>query len=207
MIEGTVLDNVGKMGTAEAKFPGATHRQQNISHKTRAEGKERVRSCGSPSWGTVNIHSWMEILSSYVYYFFPAILQEAEVTLNWVTRACRWAGEEPVSWRVPLACQEWLPPPLSHVYSFAWRKRVSWGNKFTSNNDLLGSSWVTWKERKHAFRDLEQAHQFSVFYTQAWALPSILFDLNIILCAAGGVVIFSEKTGSLRTVIFCSFIK
>lgn len=80
-IERIVLDNVGKMGTAEAKFPGATHWQQNISHKTRAEGRyqERVRSCGSPSWGTGNIHSWMEILSSYVYYFFPAILQEAEV--------------------------------------------------------------------------------------------------------------------------------
>lgn len=145
-------------------------------------------------WGTYT-HGW-EILSSYVYYFFSSNLARGRsVTLNWVRRACGWVGEEPISWHVPLACQKWLVPPLSHVYSFASRKRVSWGNNFTSNNDLLGSSWVTWKEREHTFRNLEQALSFSAFHTLARTC-AVSYWITTILCS-GGVLIFSEKTRAL----------
>lgn len=39
----------------------------------------------------------------------------------------------------------WLVLQSCLIYSFASRKRVSWGYSFTSSNDLFGSSWVTCK--------------------------------------------------------------
>lgn len=77
-------------------------------------------------------------------FFFPAILQEAEVWhwIEWDERVgglVRSPSLDTGLWFV----KERLVPPLSCVYSFASRKRVSWGNNFTSNSDLLGSSWVT----------------------------------------------------------------
>lgn len=55
--------------------PGATHTQQNTSQAS-GEGNGVV-ALRHEERGTYT-HGW-EILSSYVYYFFPAILQEAEV--------------------------------------------------------------------------------------------------------------------------------
>lgn len=143
-------------------------------------------------WGTYT-HGW-EILSSYVYYFFQQSCRGRSVTLNWVRRACGRVGEGLISWHVPLACQKWLLPPLSHVYSFASRKRVSWGNNFTSNNDLLGSSWVTWKERKHTFRNLEESHWLS-----AWACTQYLPGLKQFCVVV--IVLCCEETRALRKVI------
>lgn len=75
--------------------------------------------------------------------FSPAILQEAEVWhwIEWDERVgvlAKSPSPDAGLWLV----KEWLVPPLGRVYSFASRKRVSWGNNFTSNKDLFGSSWV-----------------------------------------------------------------
>lgn len=133
----TLLDTVGRRQTWRGSAPF-----RNSAVWLDEEGKE------GKSGNRLGTHTrgW-EILSSYVYYylFFPrAILQEAEVWhLNSVRRACRWVGLETSSWRRPVACQGAAASTQGHVYSFASRKRVSWGNNFTSNNDLFGSSWVT----------------------------------------------------------------
>lgn len=136
------------MGTGEVKILLRGHSHQNsalVIEQGWGEGDEGgLQSCNS-LWGLGTYTRGWEILSSYVYYyFFPAILQEAEVWhwVEWDERVgglVRSPSLDAGLWLV----KEWLVPLLGHVYSFASRKRVSWGNNFTSNNDLFGSSWVT----------------------------------------------------------------
>lgn len=55
--------------------------------------------------------------------------------------------------------ERWLVLQSCLIYSFASRKRVSWGYSFTSSNDLFGSSWVTCKDKN------EKIHVSKLFWT------------------------------------------
>lgn len=137
-------------------------------------GQGEWQSCNSLEWGLgTYTHGW-EILSSYVYYyffFFPAILQEAEVWhwIEWDERVGGLARSPSLDTGLWLV-KERLVPPLSRVYSFASRKRVSCGNNFTSNSDLLGSSWVTWKNKTKQNTYSKGWNQYS-FLHMALSLP------------------------------------
>lgn len=68
----------------------------------------------------------------------------------------------------------WLVLQSCLIYSFASRKRVSWGYSFTSSNDLFGSSWVTCKymNTKICVSRLVNSSQcrfFSPFISDNWS--------------------------------------
>lgn len=89
-----------------------------------------------------------ETLRSYVCFFnFSGFLQEAKlVTWNWA--GCQYKvvlREVFLSMLCLWLIKGWLVLQSCLIYSFASRKRVSWGYSFTSSNDLFGSSWVTCK--------------------------------------------------------------
>jgi len=92
--------------------------------------------------------------------------------------------------------KEWLVPPLSHVHSFASRKRVFWGNNFTSNNDLFGSSWVTSLLGK-VLSNLNSSHGNPLEATKSKTIWSLLLARKCRLRNSPlGVQIRSLLTGS-----------
>lgn len=91
---------------------------------------------------------YVKLLSSYVcfFQFFRILARGKLVTWNWA--GCQYKvvlREVFLSMLCLWLIKGWLVLQSCLIYSFASRKRVSWGYSFTSSNDLFGSSWVTCK--------------------------------------------------------------
>lgn len=92
----------------------------------------------------------------------------------------------------------WLVLQSCLIYSFASRKRVSWGYSFTSSNDLFGSSWVTCKDKNEKIgvsRLLWAAYLHSVgfHWENCESLPSAIV----------GIVSTNSQNVVKKCVIFC----
>lgn len=72
--------------------------------------------------------------------------QSCDIGLSWVI--VQGGVDRRLLWMLCLwLVQGWSVLQSRSTYSFASRKRVSWGYSFTSSNDLFGSSWVTCQDK------------------------------------------------------------